>query len=149
MFVPFERGFRVEAVYSNIFHCPLSCSVRSPSFRGKVKTVSLTERSPNQLLRPTAEKRGQLAGQFHFFCFKDLKSQQVISLSEFFLSFHISSFLAIFMGDMQNNVLVWHNVRPKKIPSKCRFKYWSKLKNRIYKKITWFDLFYGWRGHFP
>ena len=67
MFVPFERGFRVEAVYSNIFHCPLSCSVRSPSFRGKVKTVSLTERSPNQLLRPTAEKRGQLAGQFHFF----------------------------------------------------------------------------------
>ena len=59
----------------------------SPSFRGKVKTVSLTERSPNQLLRPTAaEKWGQLAGQFHFFCFKDLKSQQVISLSEFFFS---------------------------------------------------------------
>ena len=43
---------------------------------------------------------------FTFFCFKDLKSQQVISLSEFFLSFHISSFLAIFIGDMWTNSLV-------------------------------------------
>ena len=91
MFVPFERGFRVEAVYSNIFHCPLSCSVRSPSFRGKVKTVSLTERSPNQLLRPTAaEKWGQLAGQFHFFLFQ--RSQ--ISTGHF--PFRILSFISYF-----------------------------------------------------
>ena len=138
MFVPFERGFRVEAVYSNIFHCPLSCSVRSPSFRGKVKTVSLTERSPNQLLRPTAEKRGQLAGQFHFFCFKDLKSQQVISLSEFFLSFHISSFLAIFIGDMWTNSMVdimWGQKKGSSTLSKLKPE--SKLgKQTIFQKLV-------------